>query len=319
MNAEAPVFIQKREGPLFEPVQFRDTKDPCPVFDGKLWHLYGSGGTSGAEVWQILHAQAPSLYGPWQEIGVATLDGVSGDHVAAPGVVRDPNEQLFHMFVQRDFMALGGTVEHLTSVDGVAFKRFDTSLLSIPGTGEAGIYDPHPAEINGSKYLVYSGSDTFSFTGQCYIGMPDLYLAKSRTNTWYGPWDRLGCILKHEDVAAHHNQKSDPDYEWGLEGPQLLGLPNGKVLMCAVCFLPRVERGNRQRVFFAVADSVTGPYRTLGPVVHPTLDHWESGETGHAAGMIHENELLLFYQARGFGTPWRYGLASIPLDVLLHA
>ncbi len=312
-----PVSFVNRNKPLLEPQQFHDTKDPCPVFDGKYWHLYGSGGTSGAEVWRILHAIAPSLEGPWEELEPTILDGVSGDHVAAPGVVRDSKEELFHMFVQQDFMATGGGVEHLTSVDGHRFKRFDTCLQCIEGSGEAGIYDPHPAEINGNKYITYAGSGSFSFTGTYYIGRPDIYLAKSISGSWYGPWERIGKIISHEDVSSHHNQLNDPDYEWGLEGPQLIALPNGKILLAAVCFLPGIERGKRQRVFFAIADKVEGPYRTLGPIINPQDEHWQSGETGHAAGIIKDEKLLFFYQARSQHTPWRYGMATVDIPTFL--
>lgn len=314
ITQQLPINIIKRAGPLLSTTQFNDTKDPCPVFDGKMWHIYGSGGQSGAEVWKILHATSDSIEGPWSEQLPVVLDGVEGDHVAAPGVVKDEKEQLFHMFVQRDFLALDGTIEHLTSADGHYFKKLNTSLASVPNSDEAGIYDPHPAEIAGQKYLVYAGSPSFTFTGTYYVGRPEIFLAKSKTNTWYGPWERAGKILSHIDVALHHNQLDDPDYEWGLEGPQLIELPNGKILLSAVCFLPKTERGYRQRVFFALANKIQGPYTSLGPIIHPQDNEWEKGETGHAAGIVHEDKLALFYQARCTTTPWRYGLALVDIN-----
>lgn len=36
-----------------------------------------------------------------------------------------------------------------------------------------------------------------------------------------------------------------PDYEWGIEGAQLVELPDGRVLLNATCFLPEGRRGNR--------------------------------------------------------------------------
>ena len=27
--------------PLFDPKTVDDVKDPCPVFDGQLWHMFG--------------------------------------------------------------------------------------------------------------------------------------------------------------------------------------------------------------------------------------------------------------------------------------
>jgi hypothetical protein len=128
----------------------------------------------------------------------------------------------------------------------------------------------------------------------------------------------MGKILGHKEVESHHNQLEDPEYEWGLEGPQLISLPNGKILLSAVCFLPGQPRGKRQRVFFAVSGDVAGPYKTLGPILDSVDDDWQNGENGHAAGIVQENKLLLFYQGRSDTTPWRYGLATIEMQTLLN-
>jgi len=300
-----------RGGLVLKSELYWHTKDPCPAFDGKTWHLFGSGGKTGREIWHILHATAPRPEGPWVEQEASILEVVEGPHVAAPGVIFDPDEKLFHMFVQREFMQLGGTVEHLTSSDGNHFKFSDTSLQSIPGTAEAGIYDPHPAIVNGKKYFIYSGMDRV-----CH---PDLFLAESQSGSWNGPWIRKGRILAHEDIF-HHNQHTQEDYEWGLEGSQIIPLPSGNILLNAVCFLPQGRRGERQRVFFAGAASITGPYYTLGPVIEPfgeaTEENWEGGENGHAAGMIIGESLYLFYQSRAFSprNRWCYGLAIFKVE-----
>src|SRR4051812_21091362 len=96
-----------RSGPLFEPRWGRDAKDPCPVFDGAVWHLFGSTGSVVVERWRILHATAPLLSGPWMEQEPAFLQSLSSDRIAAPGVVWDSG--LFHMFVQTDFIGTGGS------------------------------------------------------------------------------------------------------------------------------------------------------------------------------------------------------------------
>ena len=282
------------------------------MFDGHRWHIFGSAGSSITERWQVLHAVADELEGPWVELEPTTLIGVSGDHVAAPGLWFDG--AWLHMFVQTDHAAFGGTIEHLVSQDGGrVFHRLDTALDSVPERGEATIYDPHPAEIRGRKYVVYSAGMS--------VGAPDIHLARSTTGSWFGPWERLGAILRHEEVP-HHNPREFEDYEWGLEGPQLVPLPNGTVLLNAVCFLPEGERGTRQRVFFSVAGRAEGPYATLGPVLQPLLppggDPWESGENGHATAILRDGTLVLFYQARSAGPSphWRYGLAEFDLGVL---
>ncbi len=312
-----PSFNFVRHGPLINPVHYFDTKDPCPVFDGQEWHIYGSGGSSRKEFWEILHATSSTIDGLWTEQEPAELDGITGPHIAAPGVIYDTNEKLFHMFVQTDFMALDTTIEHLVSTDGHYFKHVSTVLKSIPKSEEAGIYDPHPAEINGVKYIAYSGF--------AEIGRPDIYLARSTTNSWYGPWERVRVLLKHEEVS-HHNQRSHQDYEWGLEGAQLIELPCKILLLNAVCFLPEGDRGTRQRVFFAVAEKVEGPYYSLGPVLEPqqdlTIDNWEAGENGHAAVVLNEDKLHLFYQSRSkakTGNHWRLGIASIDLATIESA
>jgi len=122
---------------------------------------------------------------------------------------------------------------------------------------------------------------------------------------------RLGRILDHDDVAHHHNPRDHSDYEWGIEGAQLAELPDGRVLLNATCFLPQGRRGERQRVFLAVADSVNGPFRSLGPVLEPQ----ELGENGHATVLVEPDHLVLCYQSRLESTShfWRYGLALLPL------
>ena len=290
--------------PLLQPSpQFRDVKDPCPVWDGARWHIFGSGGDVTTETWRIYHATAPSLEGPWtEEQPVET--GIGGSGVAAPGVLCEDGR--FVMFVQTEFLRPGGTVEFLTSPDGFAWTRVNTALRAIDGSCESGVYDPHPARIGGDCYLVYSGM------AEGWPPKPDVYLAKSASGRWEGPWLRLGRILDHADVAEHHNQPDHPDYEWGIEGAQLLQLPDGRILLNATSFLPTGARGGRQRVFFAFADDVRGPYRSAGPVLEPA----SPGENGHSTALLIDGEVVLCYQARkeSTGRRWRYGLARFGLD-----
>lgn len=283
--------------PLFQPSGLDDVKDPCPVFDGTLWHMFGSGGTVTRETWKIYHATAPTLDGPWTQHDLIELP-VDGSGVAAPGVVID--DGVFHMFIQTEFLKPGGRCEHLISHDGFAWTAQPSALAAVPGTDEDGLYDPHPAVIGGAKYIVYSAMPSFA-----QVPQPDVYLARSRSGTWFGPWDRMGKILDHDELP-HHNPRTHPDYEWGIEGPQLVELPDGRVLLNATCFLPDGPRGSRQRVFLAVADRVEGPYRTLGPVLHPT----EPGENGHSTVLMIGTEVVVFYQCRVPETHhrWLYGI-----------
>jgi predicted GH43/DUF377 family glycosyl hydrolase len=288
--------------PLFHPTSVEDLKDPCPVFDGQVWHMFGSAGTVTSETWSILHATSPEVYGPWTEQEPVVLP-ISGSGVAAPGVIHE--DGLFHMFIQTEFKERGGRCEHAVSPDGFNWEVQAPAILSIPDTDEDGIYDPHPAMVGGVRYLVYSGMPKFSKVPQ-----PDVFLARSMSDSWFGPWERVGKILDHHDLP-HHNRRDHPDYEWGIEGAQLVELPDGRVLLNATCFLPSGARGNRQRVFFAVADRVEGPYTSIGPVLDPA----EPGENGHSTVMINGNELTLFYQSRVMTTNqrWRFGIAKCNL------
>jgi hypothetical protein len=96
--------------------------------------------------------------------------------------------------------------------------------------------------------------------------------------------------VKQEDIP-HHNQSDHEDYEWGMEGAQLIQLPNKKIILNAVCYLPEGVRGIRQRVFFAIADAVTGPYKTLGPILDPDSNSWDSAENGHATALLYEDKV----------------------------
>ena len=228
--------------------------------------------------------------------------------MAAPGVIYDCG--VFHMFIQTEFMKSGGRCEHVVSDDGFHWVVLNSALVAVPDTDEDGIYDPHPALIDGKRYIAYSGMPKFTRVPQ-----PDIYLARSQSDSWFGPWKRVGKILDHADLP-HHNSRQHPDYEWGIEGAQLVELPDGRILLNATCFLPDGPRGSRQRVFFAVADRVDGPYRTVGPVLDPE----EPGENGHSTVIIEGSQLFIFYQSRRAATNhrWRYGVARCDLkgDVL---
>lgn len=274
-------------------------KDPCPVRLGDTWHLFGTGVYEGYR-YEILHATSRSLAGPWRLEPAAVVPPLGGSCVAAPGVVAEG--RLLHMFLQTDYNLFDGRIEHLVSDDhGANFRHAGTALRSVPGGTEAGIYDAHPCEIAGERYLVYSAFAT--------PGRPDVHLAHSPSGRWAGPWDRLGPLLLHDHVPEH-NQHDDPAYEWGLEGGQLIELPDGRILLNAVCFLGGAAVGDRQRVFFGLAARPTGPYGVTGPVLHPAHG---AGEVGHAAGVVDDDELVLFFQERTGVNPWHYALATATL------
>ena len=297
-------------GPLYEPRLYPDVKDPSPVFDGSRWHLFGTGCLLGGGV-EIMHCTAPAMSGPWREEAPPALLGVDHIiHACAPGVVAEGRR--LHLFLQEKFNVLGGRIEHLVSDDaGATFVRTGTALRSNAKLAEAGIYDPDAAEVGGRRYLVYAAMSV--------VGQPDLYLARSRSRSWNGPWARLGCILDHARVPCH-NQVGTEDYEWGLEGPQLLELPGGGVLLTAVCFLPDRPPGHRQRLLLAVAEKATGPYIVLGAAVDPGGSDTQ-GENGHGTAVLDRDGLVhLVYQERaGDGMPWRIMRATTPPEAVRAA
>jgi len=292
----------------FEQGRYLAVKDPCPVHDGERWHLFGTAIIAPHE-FELLHAVADRIDGPWQLLDPVEVATIDGGCVAAPGVVAESGA--LHMFLQTDYNALGGRIEHLVSTDGgLTFAHARTALTSIAGTEEAGIYDPHPALLWGRRFLVYS-----AFT---VVGQPDIHLAVSETESWDGPWHRLGPILRHEQVMCH-NQIDAGDYEWGLEGAQLVELPGGNVLLNAVCFLSDAPAGCRQRVFFSVADTPVGPFEVLGPVLTPPGgDH--AGENGHATVVVQGDEIQLFLQQRPLQHgDWHYALATADVADVVRA
>src|SRR4051812_12136303 len=124
-----------------------------------------------------------------------------------------------------------------------------------------------------------------------------------------GPCPRPGPTRRHERAACH-NQLGADGYEWGLEGAQLVELPDGRVLLNAVCFLPDAEAGCRQRVFFAVSDTPVGPFDVIGPVLTPAGGDG-AGENGHATVVVTGDDLHLFLQQRPLHDgDWHYALAS---------
>lgn len=300
LSPDEPAFTRR---PLAFPAgHYLEVKDPCPVYDGRRWHLFGTGVT-GPHRFEVLHATADDLAGPWR-LETPVRHDVHGSCVAAPGVVADGDR--LHLFLQTDYNVPGGRFEHLLSADGgVTFTHQGTALTSLPGTDEAGLYDPHPALVHGVPHLAYSA---FSVVGE-----PDVHLARSTGGRWDGPWERLGPVLRHDQVSCH-NPRGSASYEWGLEGPQLLELPDGTVLLTAVCFLPTGAPGTRQRVLLAAGKHPLGPYDVLGPAL-PPLHGEGSGENGHATLVLDGDSLALVLQERDrTNGRWRYALATALLD-----
>jgi len=289
---------------IFGAEEYRELKDPSVTFDGSRWHLYGTGWMNDSSAAVVFHATSQSPSGPYRMRRPVVLEGALGRGVAAPGVLVD--EGVLHLFIQTEFQELGGTIEHFVSNDGDTFEPAGTALFADPRLGEACIYDAQPAGVDGRRYLAYASAER--------VGQTQLHLA--RAADWSGPWERLGPIVERSDVVFQ-TQAGCLGYEWGLEGPQLVELPSGQVMLIGVCFLPGRDSGRRQRVFVATAPSVTGPYEVLGTPFDPALDTWAAGENGHATAVVAGDHVVVIYQRRqGAGQPWWLGTSTIPLHAL---
>jgi hypothetical protein len=123
-------------------------------------------------------------------------------------------------------------------------------------------------------------------------------------------------IVRYTDIPGHNphppvRQADETDsqrierellesnFEWGLEGMQILRLPNDLYALLGVCFLSNEPIGSRQRAFMAISDKITGPFLPLGLLVEPKEDNgWGDGENGHASAEIIGDKLHILYQAR---------------------
>lgn len=145
----------------------------------------------------------------------------------------------------------------------------------------------------------------------------DVDMATVREHTGFLTSPQPGTpIISYQDIPGHNphpplvqvdesedqrieREKLEANFEWGLEGMQLLRLPNGLYALLGVCFLSDEPVGSRQRAFMAVSDKITGPFTPLGLLVAPQEDRgWGDGENGHASAEIIGDKLYILYQGR---------------------
>jgi galactokinase/galactose mutarotase-like enzyme len=300
-------------GPLAEPQKTASHKDAIRVFFAGQWHIYGTGhqmkdlnnpppGHRPHRGSILFHLVAPEQSGPYTEANPPLLLGQFPKGVyEAPSVVADGNT--LHLYAQTTYYRLGGSIEHFVSTDGHHFTWVGTALSSTPGGQQAGVYDADvmalPSERGSQRIvMVYSGFSREG--GRDDRPDPQLFIAESM-HGWDGPFTNGRLILTDVDVPWHNSHSAaNPYYEWGLEGAQLLPLPNGQLLLLSVAFerRPGLDYMAAQRLLFALYDKEMKLIDVSDPIL-PLAPGWD--EYGHGSMMIDVNEpdhLRMLYQAR---------------------
>lgn len=300
-------------GPLAEPGETATHKDAVRVFYQGRWHIYGTGhemkdpsnpppGHRPHRGSILFHLIGDRLDGPYTELHPPVLLGNFPPGIyEAPSLVAEGDT--LHLFAQTTYYQLGRTIEHFVSTDGQRFTWKDTALRSVPGGQLAGIYDVDVAVLR------YRGRDraTILYSGFSRPGSRDdrpdpvLFLGCS-TNGLDGPWQHgERPILTDADVPWHNSHDpANPLYEWGLEGAQLLPLPDGGYLLLSVAFEKRPGRAYMpaQRLLFARYDDDMRLVDVSDPIL-PLVGGWD--EYGHGSMMFDPEDprqLRLLFQAR---------------------
>lgn len=302
------------QGPIAHPEKTATQKDSVRVFFAGRWHIYGTGhemkdvnnpppGHRPHRGSILFHLVSPAETGPWVEEDPPVLFGRFPPGIyEAPAVVAEGD--VLHLYAQTTYYRLGGSIEHFVSRDGHNFAWVGTALQSIKGGAQAGVYDADVCELpdaegRGRPAMVYSA---FRREGSRDDRPdPQIFVAVSEGG-WEGPFingDRP--ILRDTDVSWHNSHDAgNPYYEWGLEGAQLLPLPDGHILLLSVGFEKRPGRDYMaaQRLFFALYDRRLRLLEVSRPIL-PLHPGWD--EYGHGHMMIDVNNprlLRLLYQAR---------------------
>jgi hypothetical protein len=300
--------------PLAEPVKTATHKDPFRVFFNGKWHIYGTGHemrgaseapTTGRRPHQrsvLFHLTAACETGPYVEENPPLLLGNF-----PPGVYEAPTlavqDGLLHLYVQTTYYLLGGSIEHFTSRNGHQFTWEGTALKAVPGGHQSGIYDVDAGAFpaSGGKpavpFLCYSG---FSRGGRDERPDPCVFLAEG--SGWEAAFrNGDGPILTDADVPWHNpHHPANPYYEWGLEGAQLLPLPDGNRLLLCVGFerRPSPDYMAAQRLFFALY-SPGMKLRAVSDPILPRVPGWDEYGHGHMiVDAVDPDKLRLLYQAR---------------------
>ncbi|HEV8510555.1 MAG TPA: galactokinase family protein [Gemmatimonadales bacterium] len=310
-----PVLLTGGMGtsPLAHPEKTATHKDAFRVCFGGKWHIYGTGhetkdptnpppGHRPHRGSVLFHLVSDHQAGPYVELDPPLLLGKF-----PPGIYEAPTlvaeGETLHMFAQTTYYRLAGTIEHFVSNDGHHFTWRNTALRSIAGGPQAGVYDADAAwlPIGGRTRPVLTYSGFSRDGGRDDRPDPCVFMAVS-DNGWDGPFVHgRAPLLADADVPWHNSHDpANPFYEWGLEGGQIMAMPNGTYLLLAVAFEQRPGRDYMpaQRLLFAIYDRNFRLIEVSNPIL-PRSPAWD--EYGHGSMMIDVNDprrLRLLFQAR---------------------
>jgi len=298
-----------------------EIKDPSVVqVADHLYMMFASVGNSIHQQWIVGRFRALSLQGPWEEIEPVKFKDLRGAQLCAPAVTyeADDKEAPWKMYIQDACFVPGSVIAYATSKDGRVFTGQPHPLATKDSVDARpndviGVYDAGISEIKSGKEellcLLYSGYRK--------IGCGDLYVSTKNKRDLAAKWSRGSCLLQQEQVPFHNRPDSEY-FEWGLEGAKIVQLSHDCFLLIGVSFLPQPNEfaGKRQRVFWAGARDLQGPYVPIGLPLYPSgLDR--AGENGHSDTFIDGDYLWLIYQERlGASEPWGLRYAKYEIGIV---
>lgn len=302
---------------------YPEIKDPCVVTlpDGTFM-MFASIGSSALQRWIVGRFTATHPTGPWTELAPVIFENITGPQLCAPAVTLENinNEQIWKMYIQTACFEENGVIALATSTDGVHFRGQDQALASRNTidpkhqSSVVGVYDAAISEVKTSQEELLC----MLFSGYRRVGCGDLYASYRKKSEPEASWSQAERVLAQEDVPFHNH----PDYEhfeWGLEGAKLVQLCDDCFLLIGVCFLPKPSeyRGTRQRVFFAVASNIHGPFTPICTPFTPYQLQGKAGENGHPDTLLMDHDLWIVYQERlGDGYPWHLRTARFEVNAL---
>lgn len=299
---------------------YPEIKDPSVALVNGKWYMYASVGRSRDQQWIVGRFEADNATGTWNEIEQVDFKGIQGPQLCAPAVLYDSrNEEggKWKMYIQTACFEENGVIAEASSYDGRIFSSMHASLITSQHSGlntkhkVVGVYDAGISEVtvDGEELLA------MIFSGYRKVGSGDIYLTWKRKNDNVADWAPAKLILDQEDVPFHNNPNYE-HFEWGLEGGKILQVHNSLFLLVGVCFLPMPKgyEGKRQRVFFAAANALTGPYIPMGTPFPPQTYEHGMGEHGHPDAFINNEEMVVIFQERKKdGDPWHLRYATFDL------